>query len=247
MNKTKAELDAEKRLVASAALRWVKPGMVLGLGSGSTSHYFIECVGEKVRRGELRIAAIASSDDSERLARQYDILILQPARGVRIDLTVDGADEIGPGLSLIKGGGGALLREKVVARASRYFLIVGDSSKQVDQLGKFPLPVEVVPFSLPWVLDELDQLRGSPRQRMIAGAPDKPYFTDQGNYIVDCHFGSIADPAALGAQLERIPGIAEHGLFLGYAKAALIVKGSELVVLCPDDSTHPVCDFAALP
>jgi ribose 5-phosphate isomerase A len=247
MGKTKQELDAEKRLAACTALRWVKSAMVLGLGSGSTSQYFIESVGEKVRSGELDLKAIASSNDSETLALRYGIHILPPARGLRIDLTVDGADEIGPGLSLIKGGGGALLREKVVARASRQFLILGDSSKRVDCLGKFPLPVEVVPFSLPWVLDELEQLKGAPRQRMTAGSAGKPYLTDQGNYIVDCHFQRIEDPRVLAAQLESIPGIAEHGLFLGYATAALIADGNQLTILRADGSSHPISGFASMP
>ncbi len=247
MTKTKQELDAEKRLVADAALRWVKSGMVLGLGSGSTAQCFIEVLGEKVRTGELRLAAIASSSASEQLARQYGIRTLQPARGLRIDLTIDGADEIDSGLNLIKGGGGALLREKVVARASRYFLVLADSSKRVERLGRFPLPVEVIPFSLPWVMDEIEQLGGAPRQRMLADAVEKPFITDQGNYVVDCQFGSIEEPQVLNAQLDKVPGIAEHGLFLGYAAAALIAEGPELIVLRPGGASYPISDFVSLP
>jgi ribose 5-phosphate isomerase A len=247
MTKTTTELDAEKRLAASAALRWVKSGMVLGLGSGSTAHYFIELLGERVHGEALRLAAIASSRESEELARQYGIRTLQPSRGLRIDLTVDGADEIDPNLNLIKGGGGALLREKVVARASRYFLVLADSSKRVQRLGRFPLPVEVIPFSLPWVMDEVDQLGGAPRQRMIPGSAGEPFTTDQGNYVLDCKFASIEDPQSLVSKLDKIPGIAEHGLFLGYAAAALIAEGSDLIVLRPGSVPRPISDFESLP
>ena len=247
MTKTESELDAEKRLVASAALRWVTSGMVLGLGSGSTAHYFTEFLGERAHGEKLRLAAIASSRESEELARQYGIRTLQPSRGLRIDLTVDGADEIDQNLNLIKGGGGALLREKVVARASRYFLVLADSSKRVQHLGRFPLPVEVIPFSLPWVMDEVDQLGGAPRQRMIPGSAEKPFTTDQGNYVLDCEFGSMEDPQSLGSKLDRIPGIAEHGLFLGYATAALVAEGSDLIVLRPGSGPRPISDFESLP
>src|ERR1700675_4965117 len=156
------ERAAEKQAVAEAALRWVRPGMRLGLGSGSTSHRFIEALGERVRRGELGVEGIATSQASEKLARQSGITLITPRRGLVLDLDVDGADEIAPDLSLIKGGGGALLREKVVARASRYFLVLADASKMVQMLGAFPLPVEVIPFTVPWVMDEIVKIGGNP-------------------------------------------------------------------------------------
>jgi ribose 5-phosphate isomerase A len=243
----KNQHDAEKRAVAEAALRWVRTGMRLGLGSGSTSHCFIETLGERVRRGGLEVEGIATSQESEELARQSGITLITPRRGLVLDLDVDGADEIAPDLSLIKGGGGALFREKVVAHASRYFLVLGDSSKQVQQLGAFPLPVEVVPFTLPWVMDEISKIGGNPVLRMNSDSAPQPYLTDQQNYILDCRLGVIEFPADMAVRLEKIPGIVEHGLFLGYANAALIARGSDLLVLRPNVAAEPIAKFQALP
>jgi ribose 5-phosphate isomerase A len=239
--------DAEKRSVAEAALRWVRTGMRLGLGSGSTSHWFIKLLGERVRRGELSVEGIATSRDSEELARQSGIPLITPRRGLVLDLDVDGADEIAPDLSLIKGGGGALLREKVVAQASKYFLVLADASKQVQRLGVFPLSVEVVPFTLPWVMDEIAKLGANPVLRMSPAPAEQPYLTDQQNYILDCKFEVIEFPADLATRLEKIPGIAAHGLFLGYANAALIARGSEILVLRPNLAAEPIEKFQALP
>jgi ribose 5-phosphate isomerase A len=239
--------DAEKRAVAVAALRWVRTGMRLGLGSGSTSHCFIELLGERVRSGELHVEGIATSQASDALARQSGITLIAPRRGLLLDLDIDGADELAPDLSLIKGGGGALFREKVVARASQYFLVLADSSKQVPHLGAFPLPVEVVPFALPWVMDEIGKIGGNPVLRATPDSAAQPYLTDQQNYILDCKFGVIESPADLAARLEKIPGIVEHGLFLGYAKAALIAHASDLWVLRPNRAAEPIAEFQALP
>ncbi|PYX88428.1 MAG: ribose-5-phosphate isomerase RpiA [Acidobacteria bacterium] len=228
-NKSKEQLQAEKRTVAEAALRWVKSGMRLGLGSGSTAHLFIQLVGERVRHGSLKVEGIPTSRDSEALAKKCGIPLLEPERGLVLDLDVDGADEIGPNLDLIKGGGGALLREKAVAHASKHFLVIADSSKQVAKLGAFPLPVEVVPFTVPWVMDEVERLGGRPVLRTQSGTSNA-YVTDQQNYILDCHFGLIEDPSTLSRHLQEIPGVAEHGLFLGYAKTALIADDSEVTV-----------------
>lgn len=244
--KSKDHLAEEKQAAAQAALKFVRSGMRLGLGSGSTSHCFIRLLGAQVCSGALRVEGIATSKDSERLARECGIPLLQPARGLKLDLGVDGADEIAPDLALIKGGGGALLREKVVERACRYFLVIADSSKLVQRLGAFPLPIEVIPFSLPWVLDALESLGGNPVQRMTAGR-DHPYLTDQENYIVDCHFGVIADPAALASRLEATPGIAEHGVFVGYANAALIADSAGVKLLQSGRNPRPVSEFDALP
>ncbi len=245
--KSKDQLAQEKQIVARAALKFVRSGMRLGLGSGSTSHCFIELLGEHVRSGVLRVEGIATSRDSERLARECGIPLIEPARGLKLDLGVDGADEISPGLDLIKGGGGALLREKVVERACQYFLVIADSSKLVQQLGAFPLPIEVVPFSLPWVLDELETLGGKPVPRMMAGQGNQPYLTDQQNYIVDCQFGRIADPRSLAAKLEATPGIAEHGLFIDYANAALIADADEVMVLRRGRAASSISQFETLP
>lgn len=243
----KEQHDAEKRIVGEAALRWVRSGMRLGLGSGTTSHWFIKLLGERVRRGELNVEGIATSRDSEELARECGIPLITPRQGLVLDLDVDGADEIAPDLSLIKGGGGALLREKVVARASRYFLVLADASKLVQVLGAFPLPVEVIPFTVPWVMDEIVKIGGNPVLRMKPDSAAEAYLTDQQNNILDCKFDAIEFPADLAARLEKIPGIAEHGLFLGYANAALIARGSEVLAVRPKAAPEPIDKFQALP
>lgn len=244
MKKSKDQLAQEKIVAAEAALRFVRSGMRLGLGSGSTSHAFIRLLGKQVSSGALRVSGIAASRESELIAREEGIPLIEPAQGLKLDLAVDGADEITSDLALIKGGGGALLREKVVERASRYFLVIADSSKLVERLGAFKVPIEVIPFSLPWVLDELKELEGNPAQRV---GSNQPYLTDQQNYIVDCDFGLIADPTGLASKLEQIPGIAEHGLFIGYANAALLADGSEVRVLKPGKATRRLTQFDALP
>jgi ribose 5-phosphate isomerase A len=238
--------DQEKQLAAAAALRWVRDGMVLGLGSGSTSAQFIRQLGAAVQNG-LKVQGTATSLASEALARQFGIPLLEPRRGLRFDLTIDGADELDAQLRLIKGGGGALLREKTLETASNYLLVVADSSKLVPTLGRFPLPLEVVPFTLPWVLDALEKLGGAPVVRPAVGNPDAEYFTDQRNNIVDCHFGQIADPEQLARQLEQIPGIVEHGLFLGLAKAAIVIQGGQPMVIKPGEAARPASEFTALP
>ncbi|HTQ79125.1 MAG TPA: ribose 5-phosphate isomerase A, partial [Thermoanaerobaculia bacterium] len=164
-----------------------------------------------------------------------------------LDLTVDGADEIDPALALIKGGGGALLREKLVARASRYVLIIGDSSKPVSILGRFPLPLEVIPFAAPMVMDWVEDLGGRPVLREAHGPTGEPALTDQGNWLLDCHFDEIRQPAELAAHLADLPGVVEHGLFLGLARAALIADGDEVFLLRPGTPAAPAAGFSALP
>lgn len=244
--KTEEQLEQEKQTVARAAIRWVRSGMTVGLGSGTTSDYFIAFLGERVRKG-LDVRAIASSTGSEAKAREVGIPVIPPHRGLRFDLTVDGADEIAPDLGLIKGRGGALLREKILAGASRYYLVIADSSKPVPRLGSMPLPVEVVPFSLPWATDRIEELGGRAVLRMDHGSPERPFLTDQRNYLLECHFPVIEDPQGLAARLDEIPGIAGHGLFLGYARAALVAQGSDVVVLCPGRAPVRVEDFDDLP
>jgi ribose 5-phosphate isomerase A len=231
--KTQAELEREKQAAARAALSWVQSGMRVGLGTGSTAGYFIEFLGERLRAGQLRVEAVASSLASEKLARQARIPLLAPAPGLRLDLTVDGADEIGPDLTLIKGHGGAFVREKVLARVSQCFLVIGDSSKRVRRLGKRPLPVEVVPFALPWVADLLKDAGAQPTLRMDGGAAAEPFLTDQQNQILDCRFASLDHPRAVASFLEGMPGVVGHGLFVGYAHAALVAEGAEVVQFSP--------------
>jgi ribose 5-phosphate isomerase A len=232
--KTAEELEKEKQAAAEAAFRYVRTGMLLGLGSGSTAAYFLQVIAEAVRRAEIKIEAVASSLQVGTKARELGIPVSEPRRGVRLDLTVDGADEIAPDLSLIKGAGGALLREKILARDSRHFLVIADSSKRVEQLGRRRVPVEVTQFAAPWVMDEIEELGGKSVLRPDKAGADRPFLTDQQNYLVDCDFGLIGDAADLAAKLKTIPGVVEHGLFLGLTDAAIIADGTEIVVLRPE-------------
>lgn len=226
--KTKEYLEREKRLASETVARWIPDTSRIGIGSGTTAAYFIRALGARVRDERLRVSGIATSIASEELARSVGIPLLQPESGLRLDFTVDGADEITPELHLIKGGGGKLFREKVIATASRFLLVVADSSKPVPILGAMPLPVEVVPFAAPWVTDRIAALGASPIRRDHDGVPVK---TDQGNWLFDCHFGAIADPGKLDAELHRIPGVLENGLFVGLAKFAVVADGERVSVL----------------
>jgi ribose 5-phosphate isomerase A len=216
-----------KQLAAERALELVEPGMTVGLGSGSTATLWIRLLGEKVRDQGLKIRAIASSDDSERLGRSYGIPFTTFEESPGLDLTVDGADEVAPGLALIKGGGGKLLREKIVASASKRFVVVADGSKQVEKLGRFPLPVEVIRMAEPLVSRELGEMGFTPRIRTNRDGSN--YRTDEGNLILDCSGILMDDPAAIAAKLDAMVGVVEHGLFLGMAKMALIAEESGVV------------------
>lgn len=216
----KEEQDRLKMEAARRALALIEPGMTVGLGSGSTATMWIKLLGEKVRDHGLKIRAIASSEDSERLGRSYGIPIVTFDEVKRLDLTVDGADEVAPGLALIKGGGGKLLREKIVASASKRFVVVVDESKVVEKLGRFPLPVEVIQMAEPLVSAELREMGFTPKVRMN---PDgSRYITDEGNLILDCSGVLMDDPVAVGARLDSMVGMVEHGLFFGMADMALI-------------------------
>jgi ribose 5-phosphate isomerase A len=193
--------------------------MLLGLGSGTTSTMFIQELGERVKQG-LRVRGIATSIASQQLAESLSIPITTFDESPVLDLAIDGADEVGQGLALIKGGGGALLREKIVASASRKFIVIADSTKLVPHLGRFPLPVEVIKMALPVVTRKIEALGLNPKLRH---RPDgSNYITDEGNYIVDCSCGEITDPAKTAAEIRGVAGVVEHGLFLGMASLALI-------------------------
>ena len=218
--------DEAKRMAARRALEFVEDGMVLGLGSGTTSTMFIQELGERVRQG-LRVRGIATSTASRQLAESLSIPIITFDDSPVLDLAVDGADEVGPGLALIKGGGGALLREKIVASAARKFIVIADSSKLVNQLGRFPLPVEVIQMALPVVARKLDAFGLNPKLRH---RPDGARFiTDEGNFIVDCSCGEITDPAKTAADIRGVPGVVEHGLFLRMASFALIASDQGVI------------------
>jgi ribose 5-phosphate isomerase A len=198
-----------KQLAAEKAVEYVEDGMIVGLGTGSTSFFAIKKIGERVSQG-LNITAVASSKASEELAKESGIRIL-PFSAIReIDIYIDGADEVDKNHNLIKGGGGAHLREKILASHSKKFIVIVDQTKCVEFLGKFSLPVEVVPFASNLTLNRLKELNPSSSFRM---KNNSDYITDNGNLIVDCAFGKIEDPAALNDILHRIPGVVETGLF----------------------------------
>ena len=220
--------EEEKVAAASKSLEYVEDGMVLGLGTGSTAKYVIELLGQRVRDG-LRIRGIPTSKASADLADSLTIPLTTLDQVESIDLTIDGADEIGPGLELIKGGGGALLHEKIVASCSKRLLIVADAHKKVDQLGRFPLPVEVIPFAAAPVKRQLEKLGANPSLRIGNGGG--PFITDEGNFLFDCSFGKIPDPPALARTLKSITGVVEHGLFIGMASIAVIAGPSGTQVL----------------
>jgi len=213
--------DALKRAAAEAAVTLVQSGMAVGLGTGSTAAYAIAALIRRVREEGLDIVAIATSERSAAQAREGGLQLTDFAHHRRLDLTIDGADEITRGtLHLLKGAGGALLREKIVASASDRLAIIADESKLVDQLGLVALvPVEVVRFGWETTAERVSRL-AEPRLRL--GPDGQPYRTDGGNYILDCTCGAITDPAALEAALARIVGVVESGLFIGMANVAFV-------------------------
>lgn len=217
-------VDEQKRIAARAALDHVEPGMRLGLGTGSTAALFIEALGERVAGG-LDVTCVPTSRASEAQAAALDIPLTTLNETPELDLTVDGADELDAALRLIKGGGGALLREKIVAHASRRMIVIADHSKKVKALGAFALPVEIMAFSLAATTRAIEQAardagcEGAVARRMAGGDAFK---TDNGNPILDCAFGAIPDPEKLAAALDAIPGVVEHGLFIGLCDLALL-------------------------
>jgi ribose 5-phosphate isomerase A len=219
------EKDQEKEAAGRAAAKLVRDGDIVGLGTGSTAYFAVVALGEHVKAG-LKIIGIPTSVQTADLARAVGIRLTTLDEHPEIDITIDGADEVDPQLRLIKGGGGALLREKVVAAASKRMIVVADSAKVVSVLGKFPLPVEVISFARIVVEKKIVSLGALPKLRT---RPDgSPFLTDNGNPILDCSFGRIADPPALALALSNIPGIVEHGLFIGLAKLALVGRGTSV-------------------
>jgi ribose 5-phosphate isomerase A len=228
MTNIRGKNDVEKEAASRASLQFVKDGQVVGLGTGSTAACFIRLLAEKVKKG-LRIRGIPTSLRSQELALSLGIPLTTLDECQEIAVTVDGADEVDPQLRLIKGGGGAMLREKIVASATKQLVIVADASKQVPVLGKFPLPVEVIRFAQALVAKRIAALGADVTVRN--GADGKPYVTDENNHILDCRFGQIPDADALARQLSDMPGVVEHGLFIGMASVALFARGTEIVEL----------------
>jgi ribose 5-phosphate isomerase A len=203
----------EKKEVGEKAADYVKDGMVIGLGTGSTVYYTITKLGKLVQQG-LSIKGIPTSFQTEKLAKDLGIPLVSFKDIDHIDVAIDGADEVSPDLDLIKGGGGALLREKIIAKAADIFIVVADSLKLVNTLGAFPLPVEVVPFGMEMTEKYLEKLGGSPKLRQDNKSP---YQTDNGNFIFDCSFQKITHPGDLERELNLIPGVVDNGLFVGMA------------------------------
>ena len=218
--------DDDKRAAAVAAADEVRDGMLIGLGSGSTAAFLIAEIGRRCAAG-LRIEAVAASLRSEAAARAARIPLRDMGGVAALDLTIDGVDEIDPALRAIKGGGGAMLREKVIAQAARRMVAIADGSKQVARLGRGPVPIEVLPFAVASVAARVAALGGQAQAR---GTP-----SDQGNAILDCAFGLLNDPAALAANLAQIPGMLGHGLFLGEVDAFYVADaGIARCVARPD-------------
>jgi ribose 5-phosphate isomerase A len=224
MATAQAELEAHKQAAAERALELVRPGTIVGLGTGSTARYFIESLARRVREG-LTVQAVATSVESRTQAEAGGIPITERIDGW-LDLAVDGADEIDPSVNCIKGRGGALLREKIVAHASRRFVLVADESKLVGRLGRGSVPIEILPFLWEATSRSIESLGGRPELRVAAGAPVR---TDNGNLILDTRFGAV--DAGLGVALKGVPGVIEHGLFFGMAKAAIIGTAAGIRIL----------------
>ncbi|MEO7046353.1 MAG: ribose-5-phosphate isomerase RpiA [Ferruginibacter sp.] len=218
MNKN---IEEEKKLAALEAVKFVKDKMIVGLGTGSTAKYAIEAIGQMVKDG-LEIKAIATSDASSKLAEEFGITIIDSNDVTKIDVTIDGADEFTETMMLIKGGGGALLKEKIVASMTKMEIIIADSGKKVSLLGKFTLPIEVIPFAENYVLAQIKLLNGIGKIRNTNGID---FITDEGNHIIDADFGLIEKPEELSKNLNEITGIVAHGLFIGLADK--IIMGVE--------------------
>jgi ribose 5-phosphate isomerase A len=221
------DIEGQKRQAATLAVQWVRPGMRVGLGTGSTAQHFVQLLAERVRAG-LDVVGIPTSEATRALAERLGVPLSTLDEKPEIDLTVDGADEIAPDLSLIKGGGGALLREKMVAAASARMVVIADESKWVPMLGRFPLPVEVVQFGLAATMRALAavaQSAGCPGEVVLRRGEDGHAFvTDGGHWIVDMRLGRIPNPKELACRLSAVPGVVEHGLFIGMAQTAILGK-----------------------
>ena len=228
------DLDGLKRQAAARALEHVQDGMKLGLGTGSTAKHFVELLGEKVAAG-MRVIGVPTSEATRVEAERCRIPLTTLDQVDRLDLTVDGADEVDPALNLIKGGGGALLREKIVAAASDRMIVIADEGKWVDVLGRFPLPVEVIPFGLAAtqraMANAFAQSGVSGQMGLRKGKDGHVFVTDGGHWIVDAHLGRISDAPRLAGLLSLIPGVVEHGLFIGLASTAVLAGAQGIRVI----------------
>jgi ribose 5-phosphate isomerase A len=219
------DVEAQKRTAAARAVEFVRPGMRLGLGTGSTAKHFVDLLAERVRGG-LDVVAVPTSEATRAQAERLGITLTTLDETPELDLTIDGADEIASDLTLIKGGGGALLREKIVASASAKMLVIADQSKWVAMLGRFPLPVEIAPFGAAATrraVEAAAAAAGCPGSAPIRKAPNGHAFvTDGGHWLLDAQLQRIPDPQTLAARLSAVPGVMEHGLFIGLAWTAIV-------------------------
>ncbi|MGJ5177484.1 ribose-5-phosphate isomerase RpiA [Bradyrhizobium oligotrophicum] len=231
-------MDALKRKAAARALEEVESGMRLGLGTGSTAKHFVDLLGEKVRAG-LKIVGVPTSEATRAQAEACGVPLTTLDEIDRLDITIDGADEINPALDLIKGGGGALLREKIVASASDRMIVIADDSKWVDRLGRFPLPIEVIPFGLAATQREIGEAFAKAGLKPgVAGpmslrksADGHVFVTDGGHWIIDVRLGEIEHPPRLAGFLSAIPGVVEHGLFIGLGSTAILAGAQGIRVI----------------
>jgi len=217
----------QKQLVGEAAARLVENKMVVGLGSGSTVFYTLKKLGSLVSEG-LHIQGVATSDKTAELAREFKIPLVNLGAVEHIDIAIDGADEMDPYFNLIKGGGGALLREKMIAKAAKRMVIIADSSKNVEKLGGFLLPVEIIPFGWEMTARHIQRLGGSSKLRLRSD--NKPYVTDNKNYILDCNFNFITNPAQLEVSLNMIPGVVENGLFVNVPTDVITILNEKVIM-----------------
>lgn len=214
--------DAARDRVAAAALALVEDGMTVGLGTGDTARRFVEGLGRRVRAEGLRVRCVVTSNATAAGARAAGLDVQALPEVETVDVAFDGADEVDPRLDLIKGGGGAHTREKIVAASAARFVVLVDSSKLVDRLGAFPVAVEVVPEAVALVTRRLVSLGAIPRLRYAPGEPGRPWITDLGHRLLDAQFPSIPDAASLADALDAVPGVVEHGLFVGMASLVLV-------------------------
>jgi ribose 5-phosphate isomerase A len=231
-----ADIETYKRQAAERALDYVQSGMVLGLGTGSTAKHMLYGLAARLADGRLRdIVGVPTSSQAGALARELGIPLGTLEQYPQLDLALDGADEVDPALNLIKGLGGALLYEKIVESSTKRLIIMADESKLVAQLGTHaPLPVEVIPFGLPLITSRLAALGCTPVLRRAADK--RPYRTDEGNMILDCRFSAIPDPLALGVAIKVIPGVVEHGLFIGMASVVLVAGARGVTTMLRPDA-----------
>lgn len=220
------DLEKEKQLAAKEAVKYLSDNKIIGLGTGSTIYYAIKEIAELVKNG-LRIQAVPTSDKTQELAISLGIPIIDINTIDTINITIDGADEFTKDLTLIKGGGGALLREKIVASMTKQEIIIADSSKYVEKLGKFKLPIEVIPFASKYVHSKIRDLQGEGTIRLIQ---NRPFLTDEGNYIIDADFGSITNPSELSHNLNEIEGVVGHGLFIDLAQKVIMGNNDDIIV-----------------